>query len=96
MLWDKAGKPLYNAIVWQCKRSVDVCEKLKSKGLAAKINQKTGLIIDPYFSGGDNSRRAEDIAATAVSNVYHHQCFAFLLLPGGRNCFNHLLFPRDK
>lgn len=51
VLWDKFGKPLYNAVVWQCKRSVEVCDRLKGKGLETKINQKTGLIIDPYFSG---------------------------------------------
>ncbi|GJM33912.1 MAG: glycerol kinase [Saprospiraceae bacterium] len=51
LLWDKSGKPLYNAVVWQCKRSVEVCDRLKSEGLESKINQKTGLIIDPYFSG---------------------------------------------
>lgn len=51
VLWDKAGKPLYNAVVWQCKRSVGVCESLTKKELGAKINEKTGLIIDPYFSG---------------------------------------------
>ena len=51
VLWDKFGKPLYNAVVWQCKRSVEVCDRLKGEGLETKINQKTGLIIDPYFSG---------------------------------------------
>lgn len=51
VLWDKTGKPLYNAVVWQCKRSVDVCDKLKKQGLESKINKRTGLIIDPYFSG---------------------------------------------
>jgi len=51
LLWDKAGTPLCNAIVWQCKRSVGVCDRLKKEGLESKINQKTGLIIDPYFSG---------------------------------------------
>ena len=51
VLWDKTGRPLYNAVVWQCKRSVEVCDRLKSEGLESKINQKTGLIIDPYFSG---------------------------------------------
>lgn len=51
VLWDKTGKPLYNAVVWQCKRSVDVCERLKRNGLESKINKKTGLIVDPYFSG---------------------------------------------
>jgi len=51
VLWDEDGKPLYNAVVWQCKRSVDVCQRLKHDGLEAKVNDKTGLIIDPYFSG---------------------------------------------
>ncbi len=51
VLWDKTGKPLYNAVVWQCKRSVSICERLKQEGLEAEIIQKTGLILDPYFSG---------------------------------------------
>ncbi|MGG9960851.1 FGGY family carbohydrate kinase [Ferruginibacter sp. SUN106] len=50
VVWDKNGTPLHNAIVWQCKRSVHICEQLKQQNLSAKINQKTGLIIDPYFS----------------------------------------------
>jgi len=48
--WDKNGKPLHPAIVWQCKRSVQVCEDLIQKGLSGKVNAKTGLVIDPYFS----------------------------------------------
>ena len=50
VIWDKNGKPLHNAVVWQCKRSVQVCEQLANQGLAATIQQKTGLVIDPYFS----------------------------------------------
>lgn len=50
VLWDKEGKPLHNAVVWQCKRSVKVCDELKSRGLSAFMKEKTGLIIDPYFS----------------------------------------------
>ena len=50
MLWDKTGKPLHNAVVWQCKRSVQICEEIKQKGLSHTIKQKTGLVIDPYFS----------------------------------------------
>ena len=48
--WDKNGKPLYPAIVWQCKRSVQICEDLKQQGLSNTVNAKTGLVIDPYFS----------------------------------------------
>jgi glycerol kinase len=51
VVWDEAGKPLYNAVVWQCKRSVKICERLKSEGQEAVIKSKTGLIVDPYFSG---------------------------------------------
>lgn len=51
VVWDEAGEPLHNAVVWQCKRSVTICEDLKQKGLSDKISKTTGLIIDPYFSG---------------------------------------------
>ncbi|GAB3649388.1 glycerol kinase GlpK [Echinicola sediminis] len=51
LLWDEQGNPLYNAVVWQCKRSIGVCERLKEEGLEPAIRDKTGLIIDPYFSG---------------------------------------------
>lgn len=50
VVWNKEGKPLYNAIVWQCKRSIDISKKLQQQGLQELIRQKTGLIIDPYFS----------------------------------------------
>ncbi len=49
--WDKTtGKPIYNAIVWQCRRTADYCEELKANGLSDKIREKTGLPIDAYFS----------------------------------------------
>ena len=51
ILWDKTGQPLYNAIVWQCKRSIQICDRLKTEGFGPKVNQKTGLFMDPYFSG---------------------------------------------
>ncbi|MEQ8472868.1 MAG: glycerol kinase GlpK [Marinoscillum sp.] len=51
VLWDQDGRPLYNAVVWQCKRSVSVCQDLESRGLSKTLKEKTGLIIDPYFSG---------------------------------------------
>ena len=50
VVWNKEGVPLHNAVVWQCKRSVGVCAQLEQKGLLAMIQQKTGLVIDPYFS----------------------------------------------
>lgn len=50
VLWDESGKPLHPAIVWQCKRSVKVCEALVQRGVGDSIAAKTGLVIDPYFS----------------------------------------------
>jgi glycerol kinase len=50
VVWDEKGKPLYPAVVWQCKRSVNICHQLKQNGLEPTITTKTGLIIDPYFS----------------------------------------------
>ncbi|MBI0002590.1 glycerol kinase GlpK [Bartonella sp. M0177] len=52
VVWEKAtGKPVYNAIVWQCRRTTDICARLKKEGLEDYIRQNTGLVIDPYFSG---------------------------------------------
>jgi len=51
VIWDKEGKPFYNAVVWQCKRSISICERLKKQNLQQPIKEKTGLLIDPYFSG---------------------------------------------
>ena len=51
VLWDKyTGKPLYNAIVWQDKRTSDICEKIKLDGLEEYIKENTGLVVDSYFS----------------------------------------------
>lgn len=51
VLWDKrTGKPIYNAIVWQCRRTASMCEQLKAEGLGEYIQEHTGLIIDAYFS----------------------------------------------
>ncbi len=52
VLWEKTtGKPVYNAIVWQCRRTASLCEDLVAKGLEEIIQEKTGLVIDAYFSG---------------------------------------------
>ena len=52
IVWDKdSGRPIYNAIVWQCRRTAELCDKLKTDGSAEIIKKKTGLIPDPYFSG---------------------------------------------
>jgi len=52
VVWDKnTGKPIYNAIVWQCRRTANICDELKAKGLEDYIRENTGLVIDAYFSG---------------------------------------------
>jgi glycerol kinase len=52
VVWDrKTGQAIHNAIVWQCRRTADVCDRLKAEGHAPKILEKTGLVIDAYFSG---------------------------------------------
>ena len=52
ILWDRVtGKPVYNAIVWQDRRTADFCKKFRTNKRERLINKKTGLLIDPYFSG---------------------------------------------
>lgn len=52
VVWEKAtGKPVYNAIVWQSRQTMGICDDIKAKGLADKFRQKTGLVVDAYFSG---------------------------------------------
>lgn len=52
LLWDKfTGRPCHNAIVWQCRRTAGMCDKLKQEGLSETFHKKTGLVIDAYFSG---------------------------------------------
>lgn len=70
ILWDKeTGKPVYNAIVWQCRRTAPICEKLKEQGLEPYIKEHTGLLIDAYFSATkikwilDNVPEAHTLAA---------------------------------
>ncbi|MBB6218859.1 glycerol kinase [Anaerosolibacter carboniphilus] len=52
VVWDKnTGKPVYNAIVWQCRRTAGICDDLKARGLESYIRENTGLVVDAYFSG---------------------------------------------
>lgn len=70
LIWDRAsGQPVYNAIVWQCRRTAEICEDFKKRGMEAVVREKTGLPIDAYFSATkirwildnipDGQRRAE-------------------------------------
>lgn len=52
VVWDKrTGKPVCNAVVWQCMRGVDICNKLKEEGYSDLVKERSGLMIDPYFAG---------------------------------------------
>lgn len=52
VVWNKeTGKPVYNAIVWQCRRTADICDDLRERGLTSYVRDNTGLVLDPYFSG---------------------------------------------
>ncbi len=52
VVWDrKTGKPVSNAIVWQCRRTAPICDDMKSRGLEETVREKTGLVVDAYFSG---------------------------------------------
>lgn len=52
IVWDKnTGKPIYNAIVWQCRRTAPICDKLEAEGVGDYVRDRTGLLIDAYFSG---------------------------------------------
>jgi len=52
VLWDRrTGKPVYNAIVWQCRRTADFCKELQEEGFNTSLKEKTGLVTDAYFSG---------------------------------------------
>ena len=52
IIWDRdTGEPIYNAIGWQCRRTASICDELKARGWQEKIREKTGLVVDAYFSG---------------------------------------------
>jgi len=90
LLWDKEGNALCKAIVWQCKRSVEICDRLKGSDLENEAKKRTGLIIDPYFSGTkliwlfENDRWIRD--AIESGNAYFGTIDSWLLfkLTGGR------------
>lgn len=69
LIWSKkTGQPIYNAIVWQCLRGTEICKELRQEGYGALFQEKTGLLIDPYFSASgikwilDNVPKVKDLA----------------------------------
>ncbi len=92
VVWDReTGKPIHNAIVWQDRRSANDCEKLKRKGLEKKFVRRTGLILDPYFSGTKLSWLLSNIKGARARAEKGELCFGtidtFLIwrLTGGKS-----------
>ena len=78
IVWDKnTGVPVYHAIVWQCRRTSEYCDSLKARGLTEKFREKTGLVIDAYFSATkikwilDNVEGAREKAQKGQSFVWN-------------------------
>jgi len=91
VVWDRAsGEPVYNAIVWQDRRTADYCESLRDKGLESTVTSKTGLLLDPYFSGTkvnwilDNVSGARQRAQKGELAFGTIDCFLIWRLTGGR------------
>jgi glycerol kinase len=93
VVWNDKGKPLCPAVVWQCKRSVNICHQLKQNGLEPTIKTKTGLIIDPYFSATKLTwlKQNSNAVAKAIEegNAYFGTIDTWLLykLSKGKNYF---------
>ena len=91
MVWDRnSGEPVYHAIVWQDRRTAEYCEKLRAQGLEASVTDKTGLLLDPYFSGTkinwileqvDGARERAAKGELAFGTI---DCFLIWRLTGGR------------
>jgi glycerol kinase len=91
IIWDKkTGKPIYNAIVWQDRRTADACQILKEKGNEEAVNDRSGLLLDPYFSATkvawilDNVADAREMAAAGQLAFGTIDCFLVWRLTGGK------------
>ena len=68
ILWDReTGTPVYRAIVWQDRRTANICQKLKSQNLEVKVKEKTGLLLDPYFSATKISWILENVSGARLA-----------------------------
>lgn len=90
LVWDReTGEPIYNAIVWQDRRTSQMCQTLKAEGFEAEITEKTGLLLDPYFSGTklkwllDNVEDARSRAKAGKLMFGTVDCYLIWKLTGG-------------
>ncbi|MEW6127614.1 MAG: glycerol kinase GlpK [Acidobacteriota bacterium] len=91
IIWNReTGEPIYNAIVWQCRRTAEDCEKLKTDGLAQLFQDRTGLVLDAYFSGTkvkwilDNVAGARELAVKGKLAFGTVDSWLIWKLTGGR------------
>ena len=91
VLWDhRTGEPIHNAIVWQCRRTANICDALKKEGHAKAISAKTGLIVDAYFSGTKVKYLLDNVPGARKAAAAGHICFGTIdswliyKLTGGR------------
>jgi glycerol kinase len=91
VVWDRAsGEPIYHAIVWQDRRTAEYCESLRAQGLESMVTSKTGLLLDPYFSGSkvnwilDNVSGARARAEKGELAFGTIDCFLIWRLTGGK------------
>jgi glycerol kinase len=110
VVWDKnTGKPVYNAIVWQCRRTAPICDALEEAGMASYVRDKTGLLLDAYFSGTkikwilDNVPGARERAERGELLFGNIDCWLIWNLTGGKahvsdysNCSRTMLFDIDR
>ena len=92
VIWDrKTSKPIARAIVWQCRRTADICQKLKARKLENIFHKKTGLVLDPYFSGTKLKWYLDNIRGLRVKAKAGKICFGTIdswliwKLTGGRS-----------
>jgi glycerol kinase len=91
VVWERAsGKPIHNAIVWQDRRTADICARLRAAELEPEVNERTGLLLDPYFSATkiawilDNVAGARDAAEAGKLAVGTIESFLLWRLSGGK------------
>ncbi|MCF0137455.1 MAG: glycerol kinase GlpK [Oscillospiraceae bacterium] len=110
IVWDKnTGEPVYNAIVWQCRRTASICDELIAEGLGDYVTEKTGLLIDAYFSGTkikwilDNVPGVRERAERGELLFGTVDCWIIWNLTGGAahvsdysNCSRTMIFDIDK
>jgi glycerol kinase len=76
VVWERAtGRPVHNAIVWQCRRSAELCDRLKARGAESMVRQRTGLVVDAYFSGTKIQWLLQAVPGLAARAARGEVCF---------------------